>query len=258
MIFLSHNHLDKPVVEQIALKFAGSFGVENVFYDSWAIQPGEGIIDKMSSGLGNCKFFFFFVSENSLKSKMVSLEWQNALILATKEQCKIIPIRLDQSVLPPIMSQNLYIDLYTVGLDAAIAQIADVVNGVNTYRKSAQKFSNVCFSIENIKGDFFVTLKAKHYLEPIASFVILFENTEAELECKVENEDPFKGGFNKGIKLDNGITCNGYLASVFRGLTPAMPLKIRLKPKDGIILKLIGVLHQISHERWDSVPYENG
>ena len=109
MIFLSHNHADKPVVEQIALKFAESFGTENVFYDSWAIQPGEGIIDKMSSGLGDFKFFFFFVSENSLKSKMVSLEWQNALILATKEQCKIIPIRLDQSVLPPIMSQNLYI-----------------------------------------------------------------------------------------------------------------------------------------------------
>lgn len=256
MIFLSHNHADKAVVEQVALKFADSFGVDNVFYDSWAIQPGDGIIDKMSSGLANCKFFFFFVSENSLKSKMVSLEWQNALILATKEQCKIIPIRLDQSTLPPIMSQSLYIDLYTVGLDAAIAQIADVINGINTYRASAQKFSNVYFSIENIEGNTYVTLKAKHYLEPIANFVILFENAESELDCTVENEDPFKGGFNKDIKLNNGKICNGYLASVFRGLTPAMPLKVSLKPKEGVSLKLTGVLHQKSHDSWEGVPQE--
>lgn len=256
MIFLSHNHADKPVVEQIALRFAQTFGQQNVFYDSWSIQPGEGIIDKMSSGLANCKFFFFFVSENSLKSKMVSLEWQNALILAAKEQCKIIPIRLDQSNLPPIMSQNLYIDLYTVGLDAAIAQIADVVNNVNTYKSPAQKFSNICFSVEKKTDEIIVTFKAKHYLEPIATFIVLFENSTEELECKVANEDPFKGGFNENIRLTNGITCNGYLGSVFRGLTPAMPLRVSIKPKEGKQFKLVGALHQKSHDDWQGVPQE--
>ena len=66
MIFLSHNYKDKPVIEQVALKLSDIYGQQNVFYDSWSIQPGDGIIDKMEEGLTNCKFFFFFVSVNSL------------------------------------------------------------------------------------------------------------------------------------------------------------------------------------------------
>ena len=60
MIFLSHNHLDKPVVEQVALELSQRYGQQNVFYDSWSIQPGQGIIDKMEEGLSKCKFFFLF------------------------------------------------------------------------------------------------------------------------------------------------------------------------------------------------------
>jgi len=70
MIFLSHNFKDRDI-----------FGQENVFYDSWSIQPGDGIIDQMNDGLTQCKLFFFFVSNNSLNSEMVKLEWQNALSL---------------------------------------------------------------------------------------------------------------------------------------------------------------------------------
>lgn len=70
MIFHSHNFKDGDI-----------FGQENVFYDSWSIQPGDGIIDQMNDGLTQCKLFFFFVSNNSLNSEMVKLEWQNALSL---------------------------------------------------------------------------------------------------------------------------------------------------------------------------------
>ena len=65
MIFLSHNYKDKPVVEQVALRLKSIYGIDKVFYDSWSIQPGDGIIDKMNEGLSNCKFFLFFISQNS-------------------------------------------------------------------------------------------------------------------------------------------------------------------------------------------------
>ena len=41
MIYISHTKADKPLVEPIAQKIAGVFGQENVFYDSWSIQPGN-------------------------------------------------------------------------------------------------------------------------------------------------------------------------------------------------------------------------
>lgn len=56
MVFISHNSKDKPIVEPIAIKLATVFGQDKVFYDSWSIQPGDGIIDKMNEGLSNCKF----------------------------------------------------------------------------------------------------------------------------------------------------------------------------------------------------------
>lgn len=59
MIFISHYSKDKPIVEQLAVRLSDVYGQENVFYDSWSIQPGEGIIDKMNQGLQKCKFFFF-------------------------------------------------------------------------------------------------------------------------------------------------------------------------------------------------------
>lgn len=119
MIFLSHNSNDKPIIEPIALRLATIFGRDNVFYDSWSMQPGDGIIDRMNVGLENCTHFFVFVSQNSMKSSMVKMEWQNAIYASSKGKCKVIPVRLDQQAMPAIMSQTLYIDLYSNGIDVA-------------------------------------------------------------------------------------------------------------------------------------------
>ena len=54
MIFLSHNYKDKDVVGPIAVSLANRYGKENVFYDSWSIKPGDGIINEMNNGLEKC------------------------------------------------------------------------------------------------------------------------------------------------------------------------------------------------------------
>lgn len=256
MVFLSHNHADKPVVEQVALRLAAAFGQSRIFYDSWSIQPGEGIIDRMSEALSRCGHFFFFVSANSLKSRMVSLEWQNALLKATKGQCRLVAVRCDGSELPPIMAQSLYIDLYTAGLDAAVAQIADVIRGDSIYRPPKQPFSNLAFSLSGNDRDLTVEIKAKYFLEPIGSFIILIDNPETEFELKPINEDPYKGGFNANVKLDDGTTTNGFLVVVFRGVTPPMPVRIDIRATAGSPLRVRGVLHQEATDRWKGVPLE--
>lgn len=45
--------------------------------------------------------------------------------------------------MPELLTQSLYIDLYSQGLEVAVRQIVDVVNGNNTYREPIQKFSNM-------------------------------------------------------------------------------------------------------------------
>lgn len=149
-IFISHNYNDKAIIEPIAVKLASIYGRENIFYDSWSIQPGEGIIDKMNEGLFECDFFFFFVSKNSLQSNMVKLEWQNALFKATKNTVKLIPVKLDDCLMPAILLQNLYIDIYGKGLEFGFRQIVDVINNQNTFQEQFQTYENVRGKISEI------------------------------------------------------------------------------------------------------------
>mgnify|MGYP000865570213 FL=1 len=150
MIFISHTTADKSIVEPIAMRLAKVFGKENVFYDSWSIQPGEGIIDRMNDGLEKCEFFFFFVSKNSLKSKMVSLEWENALFKKAKEDIKFIPVKLDECMMPKILLQTLYIDIFNNGLEVGLRQMIDVVNGQSTFHKESQVFNNITETTKHI------------------------------------------------------------------------------------------------------------
>lgn len=186
MIFVSHNHQDKIVVEQFAVRLRDTFGQDNVFYDSWSIQPGDGIIDKMSAALGRCKLFLFFVSKNSLPSKMVELEWQNVIIKATKGQTKIVPVKLDDCMMPPILLQTLYIDLFSQGLEIALRQVVDVASGRNTFAPGAQQFTNLRAFRYLKDGSTFIEIHAIHFMEPISYFVVLLKNFEDEISFDID------------------------------------------------------------------------
>jgi hypothetical protein len=255
MIFISHNHNDKGIIEPIAVKLAAIFGQDKVFYDSWSMQPGDGIIDKMNEGLEKTTHFFFFVSANSLKSNMVKMEWQNAIFKASKGNCKVIPVRLDSSSMPAILSQSLYIDLYSNGLDAAVGQIVNVVQGNSTYSSQNNNFSNLSFELNEVSQDEFeIKVVANYYLEPIPNFLILVENAENELNFNLPTEGMFNGGFNKDVKLNNGKVVNAQLMKAPRGITPTMPLRISMKKTNGADLKFVGVLHQTSENNYTPIP----
>jgi hypothetical protein len=255
VIFISHNSRDKVIVEPIAVRLAQIFGQDKVFYDSWSIQPGDGIIDKMSAGLQNSRVFFFFVSANSLQSKIVSLEWQNALLKATRGQCKFVPVRMDGSEFPPILAQTLYIDLYSVGLDAAIGQMVDVVNGQNTFRQNRAQFANLCYSVSgDPRSEIVITIEAMYFLEPIANCVVLVRNNEGELAFELPIEGMFRGGFNKDVRLNNGNVVKGQFIAPFRGLTPGMPLQIKVKANGASPIQFTGLMHQKRHDYWEAIP----
>ena len=133
-IFISYTHRDKSLVTPIAEVIRQTFGQESVFFDQWSIQPGDSIIEEMNQGLSRSKFFLYFVSKNSLTSEMVKLEWMNALIKKAKGEVKFIPIKIDDCLIPDILFQNMYINLYGYGLQFAVRQIIDVISRNNTYK----------------------------------------------------------------------------------------------------------------------------
>lgn len=252
MIFISHNGKDKEVVAPFAHKLAEIFGIKNVFYDSWSIRPGDGIIDKMNEGLEKCKFFFFFISKNSLESEMVKLEWQNAIIKKTKGETRFIPVRLDSSLIPPILLQTLYINLYEHGLNVAIHQAVDVISGNDSTIINAQ-FSNLQTKISKENNTVTIEISAIHFLEPMPVFLVLTRNKESDLTFKTQGGS-FWGGFNSNIKLDNGEVVNAIYIKFPDNIIPGFPQRIFITEKGDTQVQIIGVLHPVNENKYIPIP----
>ncbi len=258
MIFLSHNHKDKVLVEQFALRLREIFGQENVFYDSWAIQPGDGIIDKMNAGLEACRLFLFFVSKNSLQSNMVKLEWQSAILKAANGQARLVPIRLDDCFMPPLLAQSLYVDLFGHGLEVALRQVVDVSQGRNTFAPGPQEFSNLRAYTYQEEGATLVECHAENYLESISGFLFLVQNPQGEVAFQYLSGNAYSSGYQDDLKLNNGQVFNGFFASVERGTSPGFPFVASLKPTGSEPVKFAGVLHEKSRGDYRPVPLIHG
>ncbi len=255
MIFLSHTHADKPVVDVIAQRLAAVFGQEKVFYDSWSIQPGDGIIDKMNAGLTECRFFLLFVSKRSLQSGMVKLEWQNALLKSTKGDTKIIPVRLDDVLLPAVLLQTLYIDLFTQGFETGVRQIIDVTSGRSTYRPSGDSsFQNVRAYLSRSPGAITVEFRAEVYMEPHSRYLILLGNTESEVSWSAVGEGQYESGFNSNVPLNDGRIVNGLLMARQSATSPGFPFITEVKSKAGAEIKILGAMRIAARDQFVGIP----
>lgn len=255
MIFISHTESDKPVVEPVALRLQEIFGEDAVFYDSWSIRPGDGIIAKMNDGLANPRFVFFFVSEASLKSKMVELEWQNSLMKATKGQCKMIPIRVDGSPMPALLIQTLYIDMFSNGVEVATRQIIDVIQGTKGFEPAHARFSNLTWSEEGDRSkEVLVTIRASHLMEPNPQFLVLMNNDDKQVGIRLADGKPHVGGFNSGVVV-SGHKVNAFaIAPIIGAITPRHPVQISISSKDGSPIILRGIMHRSSGDEYTSIP----
>lgn len=257
MIFLSHNYKDKGIVEPIAVNLSTVFGMDKVFYDSWSIQPGEGIIDRMNQGLEECKYFFFFVPKNSLASNMVKLEWQNALYKATKNQAKLIPIKLDDCLMPDILIQTLYIDIYGKGLDYGLSQIIDVINNKITFTEGVQTYENLRGYHSEIKKGKHIELeiRAETYLEPLSKYILLFENNESEVKITLpELLNPTGKTFIENVNVRDDYTCNGFYYYINRATVPNFPIRFTVKSTSENPLKFVGVMRAVGENLIHPIP----
>ncbi len=240
MIFLSHNYKDKDIVEPIAIKLKEIYGQENIFYDSWSIKPGESIIGKMDEGLSKCKWFFFFISNNSLNSSMVGLEWQSALYKATKEGIKFVPIKIDDCFPPQILTNTLYLDMYVDGFDNTLRNMFDLIDNNDT-KEYNKKFNNLLCSIERINNkELKIKIEVLKLIEPNPSFAFAFSNSLDDVSIELTSDSM---SMNSSGTFSNGK--NLKLCRISRVLTKGFPYEVILKSKVGFKNNDLEIWHQV-------------
>lgn len=237
-IFISYNHNDKVLIDTIARRLELEFGRNNIFYDAWSIQPGDSIIGKMNEGLGDFKTFFFFVSPNSLQSKMVSLEWQTALNRAVNEQLKFVAVRIADCPIPAILTDKAYIDLYGEGLDDAIEKMKLVVKSENTY-KPLQDVENVVgeYHVEP-SGETLITIRAQYFNVNNPDFAFAAANDYDDF-CVKPLSEGFVHTYRTVItKTETQIALKAHGIGLCRDLKPGFPLVVCVTPKNPPIKEL--------------------
>ncbi|WP_193063000.1 toll/interleukin-1 receptor domain-containing protein [Oceanobacillus oncorhynchi] len=250
MIFLSHQNNDKDFVGVIAHELSQMYGQDKVFYDEWSIKPGENILQSMSSGIEDCKFFFYFITENSLNSEMVNLEWTAAINKKANEQIEFIPIKADNVNPPKIISALKYLDLYTNGLDTTLLQMKEIISKENIAKKHPTFNNLIAYAhpISDMEIHFYVT--AKRFFEPGGEFIILTELESNQAELFTESSMMVGTGFIKQAIPEKNL--NGFKIDTMKDVRKGFYTKLVFRKKVGG-LHHIDLLHIVSENKGDPI-----
>lgn len=258
MIFISYNHNDEQLVDMVARRLELEFGRNNIFYDKWSIQPGDSIIGKMNEWIEKFTTFFYFLSPNSLNSKMVTKEWQSALTKSINENLKFVPVRIADCKPPAILIDSLYIDLYGAGLDDAVAQMKCVAKGNSTYKALAD-IENVKTIVDIVSDKLIkIEIRAMMFSENDANFAFIFNNKYEEFDVQPEDSTHYDStGEVDGSASGIPIKLKMKTVRLFRPLTPNNAMRVTITSK-GQQLQFAGIMQVLSNVQGKPVQIEQG
>lgn len=125
--FLSHASADKPFIRQLAADLTDN-GID-VWLDEQRIRVGDSIPDAIAQGLAESDFFLISISHNSTNSEWVKKELNNAMVTEVQRRhVHILPLKLDDTQMPGIISDKLYADFsqsYKAGLEALLKSLKE-------------------------------------------------------------------------------------------------------------------------------------
>jgi TIR domain. len=108
-IFLSHNQNDKPFVRRLTNDLTAK-GIR-VWIDEAEIKIGDSLIRKISSGIYDMDFLGAVLSPNSVQSRWVQEELEQALHIQISEAyVKVLPILLHDCKMPGFLLDKVYAD----------------------------------------------------------------------------------------------------------------------------------------------------
>lgn len=250
MIFISHQHKDKEFVGDIAQTLSDVFGEDKVFYDDWSIKPGENILNKMNTGLENCKYFFFFVTHNSLDSEMVNLEWTSTLMEKADRHIEFIPIRVDDVDLPQVLRPIKYLDLYSDGIDTIKTQIIEIIQGKvkNERYPTYQNLEAYVLRKSEDELKFYITVK--RFFEPNAKFALITSLNDTEAEFKPSSGGVFRQSFNLKAAEMGDEKVNVFILDIPEGVKKGFKTEVSFIKKVSIDVD-IALFHVKSESKFE-------
>ena len=128
-VFVSHSSLDKqrfvvPFVQRLQ-----AAGVK-VWFDDWELRPGDSLIDRIfTDGISESDVVIVVLSANTEDSNWVKNELNTAATRKIKGKCRIVPVILDDTEVPPILQDTVYQKISDCSsYDAEFSRILDGIH----------------------------------------------------------------------------------------------------------------------------------
>ena len=124
-VFLSYSHEDTARVVEVEAALVRR-GI-SIWRDRGQILAGDSWVQRIEEGLPAARCVLLFLSSSARGSKWVQKEWRTALAV----EKRIIPIRLDNSNPPVLLTELQFLDLSdAAALDACLDAMVAGINGV--------------------------------------------------------------------------------------------------------------------------------
>lgn len=108
-IFISYNHQDKEFAHSLARNLVA--GRHSIWIDTWEINAGESLIDKIQNALGGADAILVILSQNSIASEWCRKDLNSGLVRELEEKkVLLIPCVIDGCDIPLFLKEKLYVD----------------------------------------------------------------------------------------------------------------------------------------------------
>jgi hypothetical protein len=125
--FISYSHRDKAFALALAQRLR-EHGVW-VWIDIEGVLVGDLVIRRVGDAIHEEPFVIAVISEHSVNSPWCLKEWTLAVALGIQyEQVKVLPVRLDEAVVPSFLADTRWADAKRSDCRAVAAELATAIN----------------------------------------------------------------------------------------------------------------------------------
>ena len=90
---------------------------------AWDFRPGDNFIQRMDQALEQAKLVLAVLSPAYFGSEYTRDEWTAALVRARDQRDRLLPVRIADCQLPPLLANRVYLDLVGLEEQAAASQL---------------------------------------------------------------------------------------------------------------------------------------
>lgn len=149
-VFLSHSWHDNPFVTLFREDIEAA-GVE-AWVDEIRLKLADPLPMEIANALANSNYVLVFLSQHSIESRWVQKEISIATSLELSgKQVRLLPIRLDDSIVPPLLVDKLYADFRNAW--QYDSEFRKVLGTLNPDALPRQEYSFYCLTVDSARKD---------------------------------------------------------------------------------------------------------